>query len=169
LLSAVWISLRLAAFPGDSDGNHRGCGCWICALFGRSVAGDITECVDYSSHCPRLEIRHQPLCPAVGGRAYDRVPDLHQHAGRAAWEADPKRVHKREDTVACGVNFPWDLCGEKCRGNYREFQPLLDDSQCADYRAGREFSKEFCANDNCCQRRLWAVCGVRSSASRLAV
>jgi len=54
--------------------------------------------------------------------------DVHQYAGRGASGAYPKCLHQREDDVTLGL-FSWAFLWGEMRGHYREFQPLLDDSQ----------------------------------------
>jgi len=105
LLAALGISLRLDAIPGDPDGYDRRGGGGIRALSWRFAASDFSERMGRSAHRPRVEVRDQPFGAAVGGRADDRVPDVHQYAGRAAWEADPECFTSAKTLSLLGLIF----------------------------------------------------------------
>jgi len=56
-----------------------------------------------------------------------------------------------------GIDFLGYFLWEKCRGNNREFRPLLDDSQRAALEPGAKFPEKHCADHHCCKRRVWLV------------
>src|SRR6266852_8081382 len=90
LLAALGISVRLDAFPGDSNGDDRGGSCGFRPLSWCSAPVDFSELMDRSPHRPGFKVRDKPFDPTACRRADDRLPEVYQYAGRAAREADPK-------------------------------------------------------------------------------
>src|SRR5260221_11921138 len=93
LLSAVGISVRLDAVPGNSNGHYRrGC-CWFRALPRRSVSIDLAYGLDHSASGAFLEVRDKPVRAATRRHIDDCVSHVSEYAGRARRQAHPKHFH----------------------------------------------------------------------------
>src|SRR5260370_6004142 len=93
LLSAMGISVRLDAFPGNSDGHHRSGCCGLRALPRRSVSLDLAHGLDHSASGAVLEVRAKPVRAATCRDIDDCLPHVPPYPGRAHRQAYPKYFH----------------------------------------------------------------------------